>query len=443
MSTWQFKLQPASFRGVYFKVSDDEATFGRRTTTYEYPNRDTPFTDDMGRTARRYAVSAYVIGNDYMAQRDRLLTELEKGGSGTLIHPFYGSLTVHVDREIKVHHSRENGGMCELSLQFVESGMLSYPTAGAATAQKVEEAADEADDSFAARFLEKFDLTGPDWISDGVIQKVSETLDTVIKVFEGVDKAISTAARVLQGDLSALFPPPSQGDAIITQTKAVWAAGKSIYFDTTSAISAIESLKFISGDESMAPEGVWSTLSETEKQTASCTNAYLQLLRCTAVTQSARQLARLPALPVYSQRNASRTSQVIHPALSETFTRPDKTTIAVAIVSGGNLMPATYDQLTQQRISYNRLFDRESCRIDGDLPFLRLEDLRQAVSLDIRKRLQQTAKTVTRTPPDVLPAVVLASDWYDDASRCDEIIALNALPHPGFVPAETLRVSSE
>ncbi|QEL49867.1 DNA circularization N-terminal domain-containing protein [Enterobacter sp. LU1] len=90
MGSWLFKLQPASFRGVPFKVSGDEGTFGRRATTHEYPLRDVPFTQDMGRKARRYSVSAYLVGNDYMSQRDRLLTALEQGGSATLIHPYYG-----------------------------------------------------------------------------------------------------------------------------------------------------------------------------------------------------------------------------------------------------------------------------------------------------------------------------------------------------------------
>jgi hypothetical protein len=107
------------------------------------------------------------------------------------------------------------------------------------------------------------------------------------------------------------------------------------------------------------------------------------------------------------------------------------------------VLPVSYDQLARQRTSYSQLFDRETCRVVGDDPFLRLEDLRQAVWLDIQKRLQLTAKTITRTPDDVTPAVVLAADWYDDASRGAEIVALNNIPHPGFVPPEPLRVASE
>lgn len=429
MDSWLYRLQPASFRGVPFKVSDDEATYGRRTTTHEYPLREVPFTEDLGRKARRYSVSAYLVGSDYMSQRDRLLTALEKGGSATLVHPFYGSVTVNVDGEIKVQHSRDNGGMCTISLQFVESGQLNYPTAGGATAQNVQTAADAADQSFADKFLDDFDLTGPDWITDDVIQQASDMLDDVIDVFEVVDTGISDAARLLQGDLSVLFPPPSKGSEIINRVQEMWAAGKSIHFNTESAISAVDNLKSVAGIASLAPRGVWPTMSATAQQATQATNAFSQLMRSSSVVQSTRQFASLPT-PTRRQATYQATA---HPALTD----------IPAQRSGVTVLPVSYDQLSRQRISYGQLFDRESCRVSGDLAFMKLEDLRQAVWLDIQKRLQQAAKMITRTPDDVTPSVVLASDWFDDAARGAEIVALNNIPHPGFVPPEKLRVASE
>ncbi len=416
-----------------FKVSDDEATFGRRATTHEYPLRDVPFTQDMGRKARRYSVSAYLVGNDYMSQRDRLLTALEKGGSATLIHPFYGSVSVNVDGEIKVQHSRDYGGMCTISLQFVESGQLNYPTAGGATAQNVQTAADQADKSFADKFLEDFDLTGPDWISDEVIQNASNMLDEVIEVFEVVDAGISDAAKMLQGDLSVLFPPPSQGVEIIERVQEMWASGKSIYYNTDSAISAVDNLKSVAAFTSLAPRGVWPTLSATEQQVTRATNSFSQLMRSTAVVQSTRQFSELPTPTRRENRLAASAAASAHSALTDTPGRAEKAAV----------MPVSYDQLTRQRVTYSQLFDRETCRVNGDDPFVRLENLRQAVLLDIQKRLQQSAKMITRTPSDVTPAVVLASTWYDDAARGAEIVALNNIPHPGFVRPEQLRVASE
>lgn len=48
--TWKYRLQDASFRGVPFKVEEESAGTGRRVETHEYPNRDKPYTEDLGKS---------------------------------------------------------------------------------------------------------------------------------------------------------------------------------------------------------------------------------------------------------------------------------------------------------------------------------------------------------------------------------------------------------
>ena len=79
--SWRDRYLTASFRGVEFKVQKHDATFGRRQVVYEYPQRDTPSTEDLGRRARELSLDAYVIGEDYHLQRDRLIA----GGKGAKI----------------------------------------------------------------------------------------------------------------------------------------------------------------------------------------------------------------------------------------------------------------------------------------------------------------------------------------------------------------------
>nr|MDM8590005.1 DNA circularization N-terminal domain-containing protein [Escherichia coli] len=47
--TWKDRLQDASFRGVPFKVEEESTGTGRRVETHEYPNRDKPYTEDLGK----------------------------------------------------------------------------------------------------------------------------------------------------------------------------------------------------------------------------------------------------------------------------------------------------------------------------------------------------------------------------------------------------------
>ncbi len=128
--TWKDRLQDASFRGVPFKVEEESAGTGRRVETHEYPNRDKPYTEDLGKVTFRPSITAYVVGDDCFDQRDRLIEALNKPGPGTLVHPTYGELKVCVDGEVRVSTSKSEGRIVRFDLKFVEAGELSYPTSG-------------------------------------------------------------------------------------------------------------------------------------------------------------------------------------------------------------------------------------------------------------------------------------------------------------------------
>ena len=86
-------LRPASFRGVPFVVDVAAGEGGRRIVTHEFPLRDQPYTEDLGRAAQRHRIRAFVIGDDYQDKRDALLAACQdKNTAGTLVHPFLGDL---------------------------------------------------------------------------------------------------------------------------------------------------------------------------------------------------------------------------------------------------------------------------------------------------------------------------------------------------------------
>jgi prophage DNA circulation protein len=142
-SPWKVQLRPASFRGAGFKVDAAARAGGRRQSLFEFPKRDEPYAEDMGRRARRFVVSGYLIGPGYLAARDLLVDALEREGPGLLVHYLFGEFMVSVDT-YTVNERRERGGFCEVDIQFVEAGTA--PAAGVAddTRGKVNSSADKA-----------------------------------------------------------------------------------------------------------------------------------------------------------------------------------------------------------------------------------------------------------------------------------------------------------
>ena len=53
--TWE-NLRPASFRGVAFEVESHSESGGRRIELHEYPLRDTPYAEDLGKKAGKWQI---------------------------------------------------------------------------------------------------------------------------------------------------------------------------------------------------------------------------------------------------------------------------------------------------------------------------------------------------------------------------------------------------
>ncbi|HEV7286025.1 MAG TPA: DNA circularization N-terminal domain-containing protein, partial [Kaistia sp.] len=176
---WRDQLRPASFRGVPFHVDDDDLSAGRRVQIHEYPQRDKPYAEDLGRATRRITVVGYLIGPDYMAARDRLLAAVEEAGPGELVHPQFGALQVVVE-EFRTTHSSREGGMARISITFVEAGELAFPTAAAHTPSLVEQRADALRLASLDDFEGTFRIGGlPDFVAAGALADLTRILDFV------------------------------------------------------------------------------------------------------------------------------------------------------------------------------------------------------------------------------------------------------------------------
>ena len=77
-------MQQGTFRGVLFGVRSQDSEGGRRVANHEYPGRDEPWAEDLGRKARTHNLEMILVGADYMQRRDKLVSALEEGGSATL-----------------------------------------------------------------------------------------------------------------------------------------------------------------------------------------------------------------------------------------------------------------------------------------------------------------------------------------------------------------------
>lgn len=141
---WRDRMRTPSFRGVEFRLEVAGLGTGRRNSEKEYPKSDIPFDEDMGRRARRWPITGYVIGPFYFAARDALIAACEAEGPGTLVHPTLGEFQATCDA-CNMSESKERGGIATFEMLFVEAGVDPGLTAADDTKAQVGTAANTSD----------------------------------------------------------------------------------------------------------------------------------------------------------------------------------------------------------------------------------------------------------------------------------------------------------
>jgi len=167
------------YDGVPFFVDSGARDTGRRTVVHEYPKRDNPYAEDMGRRAIEYSVRGYVISfmfdagiqnvglverqlvsftpaggfatslymRDYRIARDLLQQRLDTGGEGVLQLPYmaraaFGDVLTMMAVCTRYRMTEEDrfGGYCVFDMSFAEYGKAPGPPPVPAITSLVREA---------------------------------------------------------------------------------------------------------------------------------------------------------------------------------------------------------------------------------------------------------------------------------------------------------------
>lgn len=98
-------LKPAHFRGVQFFMPDVTHEVGRRVFVTLFPGIDEASFDDLGRHDGPVRLTGLIIGDDYVTRALALQAALQTAGTGTLLHPWLGEMTVIVADPASIHFS--------------------------------------------------------------------------------------------------------------------------------------------------------------------------------------------------------------------------------------------------------------------------------------------------------------------------------------------------
>lgn len=385
---WREQLRRASLRGVEFHV--EAATFGggRRTQRHEFPKRDAVHVEDLGRAARELSFEAFVLGDGYLEQRDRLIAAVEAPGPAVLVHPTFGRIDVVVERYTHTE-ATANRGVCVFHLSCVEHAGLVFPSSTTATVEAVTQAAEAAQTQTQATFAATFSTFGaPAYVAESAQVSLATQVARVRAELTG--PAAGTIAD-LEAVASALDALDAEAATLIT-TPATLAARVSTALGQVASLAVLRRLAAVAGFAAADSAAVAGVQLEQDNDEA---------LGRLFVREALSWAAKVSASTDYA-------------------TWDDAEAVKVDL---GDQLSAT------MAVAVDEAFDA-------------LADLRSALVDDLDTRARDLRRLRGYTPTTVRPALVVAHDLYGDAARDAEIVERNRVAHPGFVPVAELQVLS-
>lgn len=399
---WQDDLLDASIGGAPFFALSVRSTFGRRTIITEFPQRDEPGNEDMGRAADRWDIEGVVIGPEYMAARDALVDVLKTAGPHRFTHPWWGEVSVVLDGTVSLTEQVTEGGIARFSFSVVESGVgadlriIPSPAADLAVAVDAVVAAADAD--------VKKKLSKPGILSAiaGAIGKIADVMQAVrrktLGALSGVDELTDalTDLKEARHDLAAL------PDAIMSKINGLLAALASVVRKSAADDAdlfpggekrvrvdiALQASADLQAEDLETPppfEGVPVDPDDNE--------AELVMQRAFRATAVANYAALFADLPLESTADTAKVLAGLGEAIEALM-----------------LDPAVDDTL-----------------------YAALGDLRAGLDAQLQAAVQDLPSITTYTPTSSLPALLIAFWVHGDPTRDLEIVGRNGVDDPNFV----------
>ena len=411
--TWE-NLRPASFRGVAFEVESHSESGGRRVELHEYPLRDTPYAEDLGKKAGKWQIEAFLVNgkSGYAERRDKLREALNASGPGTLIHPYLGELSVSVDGYSLKETTRE-GGYCTFSISFVEAGQPVEPDVEKDTAANVLDKAEAAKEAATAGFLDEYmplleDLEGLAGKVPALLSEATAFLGTPLSI---LSRAQSAASSVL-----------ALPDRLASRLLGYLGTIRQLGGIATSGLK-MNALTALLGKKSAGTASSWLVTSN---------GVIAGIVGKTSWPQAGGG-------SIGGGTPSPETPGVVASTVANRAETPLIDLIAAgavieAAIESANADYGTADDALASRDTVLEAIDEVQRANCSDAVFTALSELAAAVNEDLTTRGAELPKLGSATLSMSMPALAASYRLYGDVGQADAIVARNRIRHPGRVP---------
>lgn len=380
-------MKSPSFRGVGFRLSATSGEDGRRVVKHVYPQRDRASAEDLGEVVGEFTISGYVIGRDWVSQRDALRKACREPGPGRLVHPTVGEADV-VLTSAKWSETVDAFGRCDFELTFMPGEDGPSPTATEDTRSRSSSATSALGSAAATDFANLWSALGQ---------------------ADSVETAASTLVSKLTSALGLPTGTDGEASSIFRRLSSAYGADASasgLSSDTASLFSAYRAAAGSTGTEAGLSSAVSTFQTTAASPVAGTTPSRIQ--------QANNHVAYL--------------GLVERSALAERVAVFAETTFASRVEA-----TALRDRL----VAYLDRAITAAGDTGADASYRALRVARAAAVRDLTERALTLADVATFATARSRPSLVLAqrlSGADTTLARADDLAGRNRVPHPLFMP---------
>jgi prophage DNA circulation protein len=216
---WTDRIREAAYTSpsgvrLTFDYENVSKTVDKKTTSFEFPDANGSYVQDLGNTGRQYPLRVFFWGGDYDLRAEAFEAALLERGTGKLEHPIYGTVNVVPFGTITRRDDLKTGAnQAVFEIVFFETIGLIYPSSQTDPASSVLAAVDEYNDAAAQEFDDVTSLDNAvdavtfkneyrallDSVSSG-LQSIANEQDNVRTQFNAVRDSINQGIDVLIAD---------------------------------------------------------------------------------------------------------------------------------------------------------------------------------------------------------------------------------------------------
>jgi|GEM_PF-1935655 len=388
------EIYTGSYKGAEFRIKSSSVKGGAKLIKHKLPNSSKQNMENLGPDERSYSFTAFISEPNYTQKKNKLLAALEQGGTGLLVHPFFGNIENIVASSWSLVEDMTSIGEASFSLSFEVSSTDGLPSIDTSSKSIVSASNFALQESIEQSIVDYYSVTFPNVFTDveamlgrsleyfddktKIISKVSSSID----YYSGLVSDFADNKLVLVGDVYQL----------VSSVSTLYATVNGLYSSYESSFEVFRAFFDFDDDLTPTPDLVTASIIEKDQNRA--------------VMKSYMQAAALG----YAYENAA------------------------------NIEYDTVDDLNSTASILEAQFDKVSQQLTGD-QLSALSDLRtntQSLFDGIKLNVNQ----VITVKAAKVPARVLAFTYYGNDDFGENIVNLNENDNVSFFEGDIKVLSS-